>query len=100
MSASSPTTRTDPLATAVVNGDSFGTNRRTYGSSELSWNRNVISASACGVSAMRPVPVTARRGDAASTSPLSSLPRSASVPVTWPTASSPTDRSLMRNLTS
>ena len=34
-----------PLATAVVNGESFGTNRRTYGSSELSWKRNVSSAS-------------------------------------------------------
>ena len=61
-----PTTRIDPLATAVVNGDSLGTNSRTYGSSELSWKRNVSSASACGVSAMRPVPVIARRGDAAS----------------------------------
>ena len=43
-----PTTRIDPLATAVVYGDSFGTNSRTYGSSELSWKRNVSSASACG----------------------------------------------------
>ena len=89
-----------PLATAVVNGESFGTNRRTYGSSELSWKRNVSSASACGVSAMRPVPVTASRGDAASISPLSSVPRSASVPVTWPTPSSATNRSLTRNRTS
>ena len=36
-------------------------------------------------SAMRPVPVIASRGDATSSSPLSSSPRSASVPVTWPT---------------
>src|SRR6478672_4043360 len=63
--ASSPTTRTEPLITAVVYGDSLGSNSRTYGSSDVSWKRNVISASRCGVSAIRPVPVTARRGVAA-----------------------------------
>ena len=57
----------------------------------------MISESACGVSAMRPVAVIASRGDAASISPLSSVPRSASEPVTWPTPSSPTNRSLTRN---
>ena len=89
-----------PLATAVVNGESRGSNSRTYGSSELSWNRNVSSASACGVSATRPVPVIASRGDAASRSPLSSLPRSVSEPLTCPTPSSPTNRSFTRILKS
>ena len=68
-SASAPTTRIEPLATAVVNGESRGTNRRTYGSSELSWKRSVSSASAPAVREIRPVPVTASRGDAASISP-------------------------------
>ena len=45
MSASSPTTRTVPLATAVVNGDSRGSKKRRYGSSDVSWNRSDISAS-------------------------------------------------------
>ena len=66
----------------------------------MSWKRNVSSASACGVSAIRPVPVSAMRGDAASIAPLSSLPRSASVPFTSPTPSSPTNRSSTRNLKS
>ena len=36
MSASSPTTRIVPPATAVVNGDSRGSKKRTYGSSDVS----------------------------------------------------------------
>ena len=34
-----------PLATAVVNGDSRGSKKRRYGSSDVSWNRIDISAS-------------------------------------------------------
>ena len=46
------------------------------------------------------MPVTDSRGDAASIWPLRSVPRSARSPVTCPTASSSTARSLMRNLKS
>ncbi len=49
---------------------------------------------------MRPVPVSAIRGDAASIEPLSSAPRSARVPLTTPTPSSPTNRSSTRYLKS
>ena len=45
--ASGPTMRIDPLAIAVVYCERLRTNRRTYGSSELSWKRKVISASDC-----------------------------------------------------
>ena len=65
-----------PSATAVVNGDSFGWKKRMYGSSDVSVNRSVISASISGVSASRPEPDTDRRGDAASISIVSSSPRS------------------------
>ena len=66
MLASWPTTRTLPLAIAVVNGDSCGLNARMYGSSDVSATLNDSSASISAVSAMRPAPDTARRGDAAS----------------------------------
>ena len=47
-----------PPATAVVNGDSRGSKNRTYGSSDVSRNRSVSSASISSVSAMRPAPET------------------------------------------
>ena len=61
---SSPTTRMLPLTTAVVKGDNRGWNARTYGSRDVSVNRNVSSASDSGVSATRPVADTdeTRRG--------------------------------------
>ena len=73
MSDSSPTTRTVPLATAVVNGDSRGSKERRYGSSDVSWNRIDISALSRSVSSSRPEPETERRGDAASKSAVSSV---------------------------
>ncbi len=48
MSASSPTTRIVPPATAFVNGDSRGSKNRRYGSSDVLENRSVSSASICG----------------------------------------------------
>ncbi len=45
MSASSPTARIVPSATAVVNGDSLGWKKRMYGSSDVWVNCSVISAS-------------------------------------------------------
>ena len=100
MSASSPTTRIVPSATAVVNGDNCGWKKRMYGSSDVSVNRSVASVSISGVSAMRPDPVTLRRRDAASISTVSACPRSDNRPVTWPMPSSAANRSSMRSFTS
>ena len=88
MSASSPTTRTVPSATAVVNGDIFGAKKRMYGSSDVSENRSVNSASISGVRARRPDPDTDRRLDEASKSIVSIWPRSDRCPWTWPMPSS------------
>ena len=57
-----------PLAIAEVNGENVGWNARKYGSSDVSVTRNDSSASISSLSSMRPVPDTARRGDAASIS--------------------------------
>ena len=61
-------TRSVPLPTAVVNGEKRFSNARAYGSSDVSVKRSVMSASCVSVRSMRPVPDTARRGDAASIS--------------------------------
>jgi hypothetical protein len=66
----------------------------------LSWNLRLISESPSGSSEIRPVPVTASCGDAASIWPLRSVPRSARSPVTWPTASPATVKSVIWNLKS
>ncbi len=96
MSASSPTTRRLPLAIAVVYGESCGSNARRYGSSEVSDTVNERSASIVSLSAMVPVPDTARRGEAASSfSAISSLPMLMS-PVTVPMPSSATKKSRTR----
>ncbi len=84
-----------PLATAVVNGESRGSNARTYGSSDVSATLNVSSASISGVSAMRPAPDTARRGDAASSFSVISSPLMLMSPTTWPMPSSATKKSRM-----
>ena len=63
MSASSPTTRMVPSATAVVNGDIFGAKKRRYGSSDVSEKRSVQLGVHLGVRARRPDPETDRRFD-------------------------------------
>ena len=92
--------RSVPLATAVVNGDSSGRNVRTYGSSDVSVNRNVSSASYSSVIETRPVPLTIRRGEAASISMPSVLSRIVRRAVTSPMPSSLMNRSetLIRTL--
>ena len=92
--------RSVPLATAVVNGDSSGRKVRTYGSSDVSVNRNVSSASYSSVIETRPVPLTIRRGEAASSSMPSVLSRIVRRAVTSPMPSSLMNRSetLIRTL--
>ena len=67
-------------AIAVVNGDSRGTKNRTYGSSDVSPNRTVSSASISGVSAIRPSTFMSRRGEPTSRSSASRSPRRFSLP--------------------
>ena len=81
MSASSPTTRTVPPATALAKGESCGAKKRRYGSSDVLANRRVSSESIWSVIAILPEPDTTSRGDAASSSTVSSSPRSDSRPV-------------------
>jgi hypothetical protein len=57
-----------PLATADVYGENVGCKTRTYGSSDVSVTRNDNSESISSFSSTRPVPDTARRGEAASIS--------------------------------
>ena len=90
-----------PLTTAVVNGDSRGSKARTYGSSEVSVNRSVSSASDSGVSAMRPVADTDEPGRRRFHLHRHDVSlRTASRPVTSPMPSSLTKRSLTLNRTS